>query len=266
MAAVPSSDWGPRPPDQERANGARIYDFLLGGAHNFAVDREAVRRLLEINPEADKVARSNRQFVLRTVRYCLAQGIDQFLDLGSGVPTVGNVHEIAQATLPDARVLYVDNERIAVEVTRSLLRDNDGAGVLHADLRQPDIVLAAPETGRLLDFTRPLAVLMNASVHYVPDSDDLPGILGAYRDRMPSGSYLVFSHLTDTASGGARVFSESGTPVTLRGKAEIAALLRDFDLVPPGLVYVPEWQPTGEEIYADTPERSKCYGAVGLRA
>jgi hypothetical protein len=221
---------------------------------------------LAINPEADKVARSNRQFVLRTVRFCLANGIDQFLDLGSGVPTVGNVHEIVQATHPGAHVLYVDNERIAVEVTRSLLHDNEHADVLHADLRQPDVVLAAPQTQRLLDFDRPLAVLMNASVHYVPDSDDLPGIMAAYRDRLPSGSYVVFSHLTDTAQGGVKVFDESGTPMTLRTRDEIALLLKELDLVPPGLVYVPAWRPTGEEIYADTPERSKCLGAVGYRA
>jgi len=263
---VPSfAEWGPRPVDRERANGARIYDYLLGGSYNFAVDREAARQLMELNPQAHKVARSNREFVARTVRFCLAGGIDQFLDLGSGVPTVGNVHEIVQAALPAGRVLYVDYEPVAVEVTRALLRDNDFADVLHADLRQPECVLGAEKTTRLLDLSRPVAVLMNASVHYVPDSANLPGIFAAYRDAMAPGSYLVFSHLASSAQAGMRVFNESGTPVTLRDHAEIAALLQNFDLVPPGLVYVPSWRPDGNEIYADAPHLSKCYGAVGRR-
>lgn len=252
--------------DEHRANGARIYDCLLGGAHNFAVDRDAVRQLLAINPEAAKVAQSNRQFVARTVRFCVDNGIDQFLDLGSGVPTVGNVHEIAQARRPGTRVVYVDNEPIAVEATRALLRDNDSADVLCADLRQPDLIFGSEPVVRLLDFTKPLGVLMNASVHYVPDSDDLPGILAVYRDTMPAGSYFVFSHLTSSAQGGLKVFSESGTPVTLRSREELAQLLKEFDLVPPGLVYVPTWHPYGGEIYADEPHRSKCYGAVGYKS
>jgi hypothetical protein len=259
------SAWGPQPVDDRRANGARVYDYLLGGAHNFAVDREAARELLTINPEADKVAKSNRQFVTRTVRFCLAAGIDQFLDLGSGVPTVGNVHEIVQAESPSGRVLYVDSEPVAVESTREMLKDNDSAGILHADLRQPEVIFGAKETGRLLDFTRPVAVLMNASVHYVPDSDDLPAIFAAYRDHMPAGSYLVFSHLAQSAEAGLRVFNESGTPVTLRDHDELAALLRDFELVEPGLVWVPEWRPDGHEIYLDAPDRSRCYGAVGRK-
>jgi S-adenosyl methyltransferase len=260
-----SSAWGPQPVDDRRANGARVYDYLLGGAHNFAVDRDAARELLAINPEADKVAKSNRQFVTRTVRFCLAGGIDQFLDLGSGVPTVGNVHEIVQAHSSSGRVLYVDNEPVAVETTREMLRDDDSAGILHADLRQPELIFGAAETERLLDFSRPVAVLMNASVHYVPDSDDLPAILAAYRDRMPAGSYLVFSHLASTAQAGLRVFDESGTPMTLRDHDELAELLRDFELFEPGLVWVPEWRPDGHEIYLDTPDRSRCYGAVGRK-
>jgi hypothetical protein len=261
-----ASEWGPRQVDDQHANGARVYDYLLGGAHNLAIDRAAAEELLKINPEADKIARCNRQFVGRAVRFCLANGIDQYLDLGSGVPTVGNVHEIVQATLPSGRVLYVDYEPVAAEITREMLTDNDSAGILHADMRQPDAILASAETARLLDLTRPIAVLMNASVHYVPDSDDLPAFFAAYRELMPAGSYLVFSHLADSASGGLRVFDESGTPVTLRGHTELATFLRGFDLVDPGLVYVPEWRPAGGELFADEPPRSKCYGAVGRKS
>jgi hypothetical protein len=220
---------------------------------------------MELNPEADKVAKSNRQFVARAVRFCVASGIDQFLDLGSGVPTVGNVHEIVQAVLPAGRVLYVDNEPVATEVTRTLLRDNDFADILQADLRQPKSIFAAEETARLLDFTRPVAVLMNASVHYVPDSDGLPAIFTAYRAKMAPGSYLVFSHLASSAQAGVRVFSESGTPITVRSRDELSSLLEGFDLVPPGLVYVPAWRPDGDEIHIDAPHLSKCYGAVGRR-
>jgi S-adenosyl methyltransferase len=263
---VSTSDWGPRPLDRERANGARMYDYLLGGGHNFAVDRQAVKQLLAINPEAAQVARSNRQFVVRTVRFCLERGIDQFLDLGSGVPTAGNVHEIAQAAVPGARVLYVDNEPIAVAATHGLLRGNESADVLYADLRQPDVIFAAPETNRLLDFTRPLAVLMNAALHYVPDADGLPDILRVYRERVAPGSHFVFSHMGSSARNGVRAFEESDTPMTVRSYEELAALLHEFDLVPPGLVYVPAWRPVGGEIYGDAPERSKCYGAVAVTA
>jgi hypothetical protein len=182
------------------------------------------------------------------------------------VPTAGNTHQIAQAIVPDARVLYVDNEPIAVAATRNLLQDNEVADVLYADLRQPDVIFAAPETARLLDFTRPLAVLMNAALHYVPDTDDLPGILRAYRDEAASGSYFVFSHMGSSARRGLRAFEQSSPPMFVRSHDELAALLRDFDLVPPGLVYVPSWRPVGEEIYGDTPERAKIYGAVAVKA
>jgi hypothetical protein len=160
----------------------------------------------------------------------------------------------------------VDNEPIAVATTHGLLQDNAAADVLHADLRQPDVIFAAPETNRLVDFTRPLAVLMNAVLHYVPDTDDLPDILRAYRERVAPGSHFVFSHMGSSARSGARAFEGSETPMTVRSHEELAALLHEFDLVPPGLVYVPAWRPIGGEIYGDAPERSKCYGAVAVTA
>ncbi|HWC83347.1 MAG TPA: SAM-dependent methyltransferase [Pseudonocardiaceae bacterium] len=260
-------EWGPRPLDVERANGARIYDCLLGGAHNFEVDREAVRQLFDINPEADKVAISNRQFVRRTVRFLIDQGIDQFLDLGSGVPTVGNVHEIAQTYSPRARVVYVDNEPVAYEATLELLKNEELAEVVYADLRQPRSVFRAEETRRLLDFDRPIGLLMNAALHYVPDSEDLPAIMARYREMMRPGSYLVVSHLThaDRPRSGTEVFDKSSTPVTLRTHAEVTELLAGLDLLPPGLVYVPSWRPDGAEIYVDAPHRSMCLGAVAYQ-
>ena len=254
--------------DVSTANGARVYDCLLGGAHNFEVDREVVRRLFEINPEADKVAISNRQFVRRTVRYLIEQGVGQFLDLGSGVPTVGNVHEIAHAVDPGIRVVYVDNEPVAYEATRELLNDVDPAGAVYADLRQPRSVLRDPEARRLLDFTRPLAVLLNAALHYVPDSEDLPGILAQYREIMTPGSYLVISHLTqpeDQQRSGAEAFEGTSTPVVTRGRAELATLLTELDILQPGVVYVPQWRPDGTEVYAEAPHRSRCLGVVARK-
>ena len=258
-------EWGPRPVDVDRANGARIYDCLLGGAHNFAVDREAVRRLFDINPEADKVAISNRQFVRRSVRFCGAAGIDQFLDLGSGVPTVGNVHEIVQRANPAAHVVYVDNEPVAYEATRELLREDELAGAVFADLRQPASVLDAPETRRLLNFSRPVALLINAALHYVPDSADLAGILARYRALLRPGSYLVVSHLTavNRERDTTEVFADTSTPITLRGRDEVAALFVGLDLLEPGVVFVPQWRPEGTEVYADEPAKSLCLGAVG---
>jgi hypothetical protein len=250
-------------------SAARIYDYALGGAHNFAADRAAADALFAALPEGRLVARSNRAFLQRAVRYCCGQGVRQFLDLGSGIPTVGNVHEIAQQVDPDCRVVYVDNEPVAVAHTLDILADVPNADMVRADMRDPAAVLGAAGTRRLLDFDRPVAVMMVAVLHYVSRDDDVRGIVDRYRRALVPGSFVVISHTTedprpDVAAAIKKVFDETATPVTHRTRDEVAELFAGLDLVEPGVVWTPEWRPAddGEPQY-DTPERSGTFAAVG---
>jgi hypothetical protein len=266
-----ATDWDPTGVDVEIPSAARIYDYALGGAHNFAADRAAADALFRAMPEGQGqlVARSNRAFLQRAVRYCCAQGVAQFLDLGSGIPTVGNVHEVAQQVDPASRVVYVDNEPIAVEHTLDLLGGAPNAAVVQADLRDPDAVLGAPETRRLLDFDRPVAVMMVAVLHYVSVDDDVAGIVRRYVSALAPGSFFVVSHTTEdprpeVAAAIKAVFDATATPVTHRTREEVAALFDGLELVEPGVVWTPQWRPTddGEPLH-DHPEWSVTFAAVG---
>jgi len=234
--------------DFDRANAARIYDYFLGGAHNFASDRAQAAKIVAANPDMPRVCRLNRDFLGRAVRWCLAQGVDQFLDLGSGVPTVGNVHEIALRAQPGARVAYVDFEPVAVHHARELTAAFDGVTVTQADLRQPEVVLGDPGVAGLLDFDRPIAILAVAVLHFI--DDDLPAIFGRYRDALCPGSVLALNHgsadhddpvLAESVRATERGYRGSATPVVLRDRAQIRELLDGFELVPPGLVDPVHW-------------------------
>ncbi|WP_462203029.1 SAM-dependent methyltransferase [Frankia sp. CcWB3] len=261
--------------DVNRPSAARMYDYALGGSHNFAVDREATRAALEILPDALLIARSNRLFLHRAVRFLAAEaGITQFLDLGSGVPTVGNVHEIAEGVNPEARVVYVDIDPVAVIHFRMLLADNPRATVLQADVRQPASILGSSAVAELLDLSQPIAVLMVTVLHFVPDSDDPAGIIDSFREAMAPGSYLAISHVIADERAveinqASKVYDETPTGVTPRSRAEIAGLLRGYDLVDPGLVYLPAWRPDaagmGADPLAGNPVRSTVLAAVGRR-
>lgn len=233
----------------DRPNSARMYDYYLGGAANFAVDRHAAKQA----PFVGRWARQNRSFLARAVRHLCAQGVDQFLDLGSGVPTVGNVHEIAQANLPHARVAYVDYDPIATAHAHQLLRTNPQATITRADLREPETVLAAPGVASLLDFTRPVAVLAVAVLHFLAEQDQPQQILARYRRACVAGSYLVLSHGAEDeirAELGEQQFQalheayqRTPTPVVLRRPHQIAALLDGYRLVEPGMVLLNDWHP-----------------------
>jgi hypothetical protein len=264
-----TSDWQPIGVNVDIPSAARIYDYALGGAHNFAADRAAADALFRALPEAPLVARSNRAFLQRAVRYLCEQGITQFLDLGSGIPTVGNVHEIAQHLNPETRVVYVDNEPIAVEHTIELLADLPYAEIVQADMRDPDAVLKDPMTRRMIDFDRPVAVMMVAVLHYVSADDDVAQIVGRYRDALPPGSFVVVSHTTEdprpeVAAAIKAVFDATATPVTHRSREEVAALFEGLELVEPGVVWTPQWRPAddAEPLYAN-PEWSATFAAVG---
>ncbi|MEV4734374.1 SAM-dependent methyltransferase [Saccharopolyspora sp. NPDC049426] len=263
-------DWLAEGVDLDKPSAARCYDFYLGGAHNFAVDRELANKVLDVVPNVKEVALNNRAFLRRAVRYCLDQGIRQFLDIGSGIPTAGNVHEIVHAVDPQARVVYVDNEPVAVAHSRSILNGNENATIVQADLRDVDDVLESPETQRLLDFSQPVAVMMVALVHFVPESAKPREIIGRYHDKLAPGSYLGFSHVTgeefpEGVQGLVKLYENSTNPVTLRTRAEVAELVSDFELVDPGVVYVSEWHPDSPEDVGEHPEETIVYGLVGRK-
>lgn len=256
--------------DMERPNVARMYDYFLGGSHNFAVDRSAADEVLGMFPSIALAARTNRSFLRRAVRALAEAGVDQFLDLGSGIPTVGSVHEVARTLNPDARVVYVDVEAVAVAQSRAILAGTPNTAVIAADMRQPDQVLGHPDLRALLDLNRPVAVLMVAVLHFVPDSQDPASIVGAYRDAIAPGSYLVVSHgslegLSDAdradAQRAATVYDRTPSPVVLRSRDEVAGLLAGFDLLEPGVVQLREWRPAPGA--PDPDERDCGFGVVG---
>ena len=263
-------DWAPAGIDLDRPSAARVYDFYLGGFHNFAADREMGRRAIEMWPELPEIMKANRAFLRRAVRYLVAAGVRQFLDIGSGIPTVGNVHEVARAAAPDARVVYVDNDPVAVEHSRAILTGSEQTAVVQADLREPDSVLRDPAAKALLDLRRPVAVLMVAVLHFVSDEDDPHGLVRRYRDAAPAGSYLAVSHassegqpaLTESHRG---LYRRTATPMTMRTRAQIAAFFDGYELVEPGLVYLPLWRPDPGTEADERPERFSGFAGVGRK-
>lgn len=256
--------------DLNTPSPARIYDYLLGGSHNLAVDREVAEQVLAVMPDARAGSLANRAFLYRAVRFLVDAGVRQFLDLGSGIPTAGNVHQIAQRAAPDARVLYVDADAVAVAHSRALLADNPGASVVQSDIRDLDRIMSSTEAEQLLDPAEPVGLLMVAILHVIPGSDDPAGLVAGLRDRVARGSYLVIGHgSTDSRpEEGAKLMEVSKrtpTPLTLRPRGEIERFFDGFDLVDPGLVWVPQWRPEPGDDPGPHPEQSANYGGVGIR-
>jgi hypothetical protein len=243
---------------------ARMYDYWLGGHDNFAADRIAALKVAETSPEVPLVAKANRAFLGRAVRYLAGEaGIRQFLDLGTGLPTKGNVHQIAQAITPGAHVLYVDNDPMVLAHARAL-KTGDGTAVIHADLRDPDTILNHPETRRLIDFSQPLAILFVAVLHYVPDPDAHDAV-AAYASAAASGSHLVLTHVTGgtdppASAVGRAVFARSANPVTPRTEERVLAFFDGLEILEPGLVPVQQWRP--EEHAPAGPDKSWLIGGV----
>jgi SAM-dependent methyltransferase len=256
--------------DVETPSPARIYDYLLGGSHNLAVDRAVAEQIVVAMPDVRAGALANRSFLYRAVRFLAASGIRQFLDLGSGIPTAGNVHEIAQRTVPEARIVYVDSDAVAVAHSRALLAGNPRAGVVQSDVRDIDRIMASPEVARLIDPAEPVGLLMVAILHVIPDADDPAGLVAGLRDRVAPGSHLAIGHgtLDNRPELGARLVEASKltpTPLTMRSRAEIERFFDGFDLVEPGLVRVPLWHPDeGVDPRAEA-ELATQYGGVGIK-
>jgi hypothetical protein len=234
--------------DPEVPNAARMYDYFLGGSHNFAADRAAVDQIKLVMPFAAQVIHANRYFLGRAVRYCAREGMDQFLDLGSGIPTVGNVHEAARTIDPAARVAYVDNEPVTVASAAALLDGDPLATITAADLREPDSVFDAPGVRELLDLSRPVALLTVSVLQFVHDDDEAVGLVEKYRSRLAPGSMHVLSHVTgdhDTTelTAAEDVYRATANPGRLRSREQVAELLGDIELVEPGIADVTEWRP-----------------------
>jgi hypothetical protein len=253
--------------DLDRPNAARIYDYWLGGGANLAPDRRLADRMARLEPAVVGMARANRAFLRRVVRHCVAEGVRQFLDLGSGIPTVGNVHEVARAADPRCRVAYVDNDAIAVAHSRHRLRGDPLATVTHDDARDVDAVLAAPTVAGLLDLTEPVALLALMVLQYFPDAPDDPaGLIRRYAARLAPGSVVAVSHLTGEETtadmvGLVTLTYESTTPGRLRTRAEVAALLGPATPVAPGVVPVDAWRP--DDPYPRETAAGGVLGAVG---
>jgi hypothetical protein len=260
------ASWIPPGTDTTKASIARVYDWWLGGEHNFRVDQDAARAMIAVEPRARAIARAYRAFLIRAVRYLAGEaGIRQFLDIGSGIPTVQNVHQVTQKTAPGARVVYVDNDDVAVAHSRLLLEGNPDATVIHADLRDPQAILNHPETRRLIDFTQPVGLLLAAVLHFIPDSDNPDHILATLRGPLAPGSHIAISHacrdtIPDMADSYASAYrSRVAARSTLRSRKEITRLFDGFALLDPGLVWLPEWRPDSP---ADVPEDPAVFWAV----
>jgi hypothetical protein len=261
--------WVPPGIDTSKANIARVYDYWLGGSHNFRADQDAARALITVEPNTRAIMRANRAFLGRAVRFLAREaGIRQFLDIGSGIPTEQNVHEVARDAAPGSRVVYVDNDEVAVAHSRLLLQADPDATIVQADLREPAKILADPDTQLLIDFTQPVAVLLVAVLHFVPDSARPAEIMATLRDALVPGSYLVICHSCRDANPGmaspaeAAYRSRVAGQLCIRTREEIAGLFDGFDLVEPGLVWLPEWRPDSP---SDVPENPQQYwGLVGV--
>jgi len=250
-AAGTARSYEPRVPDGidvTRPSIARIYDYVLFGKDNFAADRAAAEKLFEAGLDR-RHALANRAFLVRAVRFLARQGVAQYLDLGSGLPTSPSVHEVARDTIPAARVVYVDHDPIVVAHNDALLATRDGVITIRGDIRDPDSVLAHRALAECLDFGQPVAVLLLSVLHFISHDEDAPGIIARFRERLAPGSYLAISVGTsdgadpDMLAEATQTYAGARMPFTLRSRAQILDLFDGFDLVEPGLVSLPEWRP-----------------------
>jgi hypothetical protein len=263
--------WAPQHIDLDKPNAARIYDYYLGGGCNFQHDRDFAEKFLQMVPGVDQTMRANRAFLRRAVRFCVDAGIRQFLDIGSGIPTVGNVHEIAQAMDKDCRIVYVDNEPIAVAHSEAILDGTHNTAVLQADLCDPDTILNSASVRGLINFDEPMALLMVAVLHFVPESADPRSAIERYLAPMVSGSYFVVSHGTsdeieDMTPGADREYDRTTTPFINRSREQILSLMAGTELVEPGLVWPPQWRPDSPNDVPDRLEQMGILAGVGRKS
>ncbi|WP_308166816.1 SAM-dependent methyltransferase [Nocardia albiluteola] len=262
--------------DATKPSAARLYHYYLSGEAIFDIDRVFGEQVFQVLPYADVIAHHIRAFLRRSTKFMVAQGIRQFLDIGSGLPTIGNTHEVVGALAPESRVVYVDNDLEAVTRSHELLTDQGElhrAAIIEGDLRLPDVVLGHADTRRLLDFDEPIGLLIVSVWPFVPDSDRPLEIMARLRDALPAGSYVAMSQSStsempaeaqQTAAEAIDIYDQTSDPVTMRSRAEFAAFYEGFELVDPGIVYLPDWRPEGP-VDLEDPARPCNFAAVGYK-
>jgi hypothetical protein len=267
-------DPGEEPPDIDTsvAHPARIYDYVLGGKDNFEADRKAAEAAIAATPHIATAMRENRALMRRIVRFLAAEaGITQFLDIGTGLPTSPNVHEIAQGIAPEARIVYVDNDPIVLAHARALLTSNtQGAtAYIDADARDPGKILSDPRLLSTLDLTQPVALLLIGIMHLIPDEDDPRGMISRLMAALPSGSYLAIHQPTTDfyppGVGGAAAYRSAGIPFQYRTKDEFARFLEGLELVPPGITVMSEWRAEGEPQPRPPASSAAAYAALAKK-
>ena len=265
--------WAPASINLDQPSSARVWDYFLGGAHNFEVDRQVAQAAIAFKPDMPDLARQVRMFLHRAVRTAAAAGIDQYLDIGAGVPTMGPVHEIARETHPGARVVYVDHDPVAVAHGETMLADDPDADFIQGDARSPRAILDHPRVRALIDFDRPVAVLLCGLLHFVSDADDPAGIVATLRDALAPGSFLILQHASHDGQSGEIIKmlemwnTKSPEPMHWRTGEQIENLFEGFTILEPGVVLLPLWRPdpAERERAAENPERYASYAAVGVK-
>ncbi len=267
------ADWEVPPPLRtDIAHSARIYDYFIGGKDNFPVDREAAEQVLTLRPSLALAAQANRRFMCRAVDHVAAQGVRQFLDLGTGIPTSPNTHEVAQAALPDARVVYVDNDPMVLAHARALLvsAPQGRTAYIDADIREPESVLQDPALRQVLDLDQPICLMLVAVLHFVADSEDPYGLVAKLLGACPSGSRLILTHGTEDFADEAgaqalEAYRASGVNLHLRTHDEVLRFFDGLELDDPGLQLVNRWRPDTDVDRRARPEDITWYGAVARK-
>ena len=263
--------WAPARIDTSVAHPARMYDYYLGGKDNYQIDRDAAEEVLAVLPEGRDMARANRAFLGRAVRYLGRQGIRQFLDIGTGIPGPDNTNDVAHSVQPEARVVYVDNDPIVLTHATALLARHDPkrTTVIQADLRDPDSILEHPDALRVLDFDQPIAILLVAVLHFIKHAEDPARLVERLKRVMSPGSYLVVSHGTgdfepERAISAIQGYRQASAPFVLRSREQITSFFDGLELVEPGVVQIPWWQPDGE--VGPEAEQIWIYGGIGRKS
>ncbi|MCO6005273.1 SAM-dependent methyltransferase [Actinoallomurus purpureus] len=250
---------------------ARVYNYILGGKDHYPADRVVAENTMAAIPSARDAALENRGFLRRAARYLAAEaGLRQFLDIGTGLPSNGQVHEVVQGIAPESRVVYVDNDPVVLAHGRDMLHGVDGTTILRHDLRDPDSILGDPELHRLLDFDRPVALLLVAVLHFVADSEDPDEVVRRLMKPLPPGSHLVISHGTDDGDDDVEKALEenykTSSSAHVRTRPRVEAFFDDLELIEPGVVWTPIWRPDGASSpLFDDPARSVCYAGVARK-
>jgi hypothetical protein len=265
-AAVVSSE-----NDPSRPTAARLYDYFVGGTQWFESDRQLAEQILTVIPQCRESARANRAFLHRAVCAMSDQGIDQFLDIGSGFPTTDNLHEIVQARRPGSRMVCVDIDPSVVAYGHTLLAGNPGTAMVEGDVRDPRAIFEHPDTRRLLDLARPVGVVLGALLHFLPDDREVAALLETLRAPMAPGSWLALTHMTNEGAEAhgeqlERIYKGSPTRAYFRSRGAVRELFEGFDLVDPGIVHTPLWRPDGsDDPMLDRATLAMQFAGVGRR-